>query len=85
MMDEDLAYAPATDLLGLIAAKQVSPVELTELYLGRIERLDSRLRSFILVAGDQAMASAKAAESAVLRGDTLGPCTVCPSPSRTRR
>ena len=72
MMDEDLAYAPATDLLGLIAAKQVSPVELTELYLGRIERLDSRLRSFILVAGDQAMASAKAAESAVLRGDTLG-------------
>ena len=72
MMNEDLAYAPATDLLGLIAAKQVSPVELTELYLGRIERLDSRLRSFILVAGDQAMASAKAAESAVLRGDTLG-------------
>ena len=72
MIDEDLAYAPATELLDLIAARKVSPVELTELYLDRIERLDSRLRSFILVTADHALASAKAAESAVLRGDTLG-------------
>ncbi len=73
MIDEELAFAPAAELLRLIAGKHVSPVELTELYLDRIERIDSQLRSFILVAADEAMASARAAESAVLRGDSLGP------------
>ena len=80
MIDEELAFAPATELLRLIAAKQVSPVELTELYLDRIERLDSQLRSFLVVAADEALASAKAAETAVLRGDTLGPLHGLPIP-----
>ena len=80
MIDEELAFAPASALLRLIAAKKVSPVELTELYLDRIERLDSQLRSFLLVAADEAMASAKAAETAVLRGDTLGPLHGLPIP-----
>ena len=31
-MDEKLAFAPASELRTLIATKQVSPVELTELY-----------------------------------------------------
>ena len=80
MIDEDLAFAPATELIALIAAKQVSPVELTELYLDRIERLDSQLRSYILVAADHALASARAAESAALRGDNLGPLHGLPIP-----
>ncbi len=72
MIDEDLAFASAAELIELIAAKQISPVELAELFLDRIERLDGQLRSFILVTGDEAMDSARAAERAVLRGDTLG-------------
>ena len=36
-MDENLAFAPATKLLELISTKQVSPVELTEMYFTRID------------------------------------------------
>ena len=72
MVDEDLAFAPATDLLELIATKQVSPVELTELYYDRIDRLDSKLNSYLLLTRDHAMESARAAEAAVVRGDELG-------------
>ena len=43
MVDERLAYEPATELLELIATKQVSPVELAEMFFERIYRLDPRL------------------------------------------
>ena len=73
MIDQELAFAPATELLRLIAAKEVSPVELTELYFSRIERLDSRLNSYLLLTRDEAMETARAAEQAVMRGEELGP------------
>ena len=72
MVDEALAFTSATDLLELISTKQVSPVELTELYFSRIDRLDSQLNSFLLLTRDEAMETAKAAEEAVVRGDELG-------------
>ena len=72
-MDKRLAYASATELMGLIATKQISPVELTELFLNRIDTLDSRLNSFILLTHDSAVEAAKNAEAAVVRGDELGP------------
>ena len=58
-MDENLAFAPATELLELIATKQVSPVQLTELYFDRIEKLDSQLNSYLLLTYDEAMKQAK--------------------------
>ena len=73
MLEDDLAFTPALELRELITTKRVPPVELTELYLRRIERLDSSLNSYLTVAHDQAMRAAKAAEAAVLRGDPLGP------------
>ena len=72
MVDEALAFAPATDLLKLIASKKVSPVELTENYFERIDRLDPRLNSYLLLTHDEALTSAKAAEKAVVRGEVLG-------------
>ena len=72
-MDEKLAFAPASELKGLIATKKVSPVELTELYFERIDRLDSSLNSYLTLTRDEAMETAKAAEQAVVRGDELGP------------
>ena len=72
-MDKRLAYASATELMGLIATKQISPVELTELFFNRIDTLDSRLNSFILLTRDSAVEAAKNAEAAVVRGDELGP------------
>src|SRR4051794_19931896 len=59
----------------LIAARKVSPVELTRALLRRIESDDPQLNAFLLVAEKQAMAMARAAEKAVMagqRGTLLG-------------
>ena len=72
MADERLAYEPATELLKLIRTKQVSPVELAEIFLERIDRLDPQLSSFLLLTRDLALEQARAAEDAVMRGDRLG-------------
>jgi len=70
---DDLAFQPAHRLRQLIERKEVSPVELTELALARIERLNPSLNAFITVAADPAMHAASEAEKAVTRGDPLGP------------
>ena len=72
-MNEDLAFAGVLKLRSLIATKQVSPVEVAEMYLSRIERLDSRLNSYLTVTVDEALRAASEAENAVMRGDSLGP------------
>ena len=80
MVDERLAYEPATELLELIATKQVSPVELAEMFFERIYRLDPQLNSFILLTRDLAMEQARAAEDAVMRGDKPGALHGLPVP-----
>ncbi|MFQ5934074.1 MAG: amidase [Dehalococcoidia bacterium] len=72
-MDEELAFLPASELRELIAAKQVSPVEVTKLYFDRIERLDSRFNSYLTLTRDEAIKAAQAAEDAVAREEALGP------------
>ena len=72
-MSEELAFAGALELRSLIASKQVSPVEVAETYLSRIERLDPQLNSYLTVTVDEALRAAQAAEDAVTRGDSLGP------------
>ncbi len=52
----------------LIAAKKLSPVELTRALLDRIQRLDPHLNAFLLVTERQAMAAARVAERAVVGG-----------------
>ena len=72
-IDENLAFAPATELKELIASKEVSPVEITQLYLDRIDRLDGQLNSYLTVTSELALESARKAEKAVVAGDELGP------------
>ena len=57
----------------LIAAKQLSPVELTRTCLDRVKKLDPTLHSFLLVTEDRAMADAKAAEARMMAGSRIGP------------
>lgn len=71
-MDAELAFAPATEHLRLIAEKQVSPVELTQLYLDRIDELNPQLHAYLRVTRDEALQMARSAEEAVVRGDSLG-------------
>ena len=58
-MDE-LAFLPATEQARLVREREVSPVELVELYLERIERLDPELGAYVTVRGEEALADARA-------------------------
>ena len=62
-----------TELARMIASKKVSPVEVVQAHLDRIAALDGKLKSYITVLGDAALAAARAAEAAVTSGGTLGP------------
>jgi aspartyl-tRNA(Asn)/glutamyl-tRNA(Gln) amidotransferase subunit A len=69
----DLAFLDAAKLAVLVRERQVSPVELVQLYLERIERFDARLRAYITVLPEAALEAAREAEAAVMRGEALGP------------
>ena len=71
-MTADLCFQPASVLREAIAAKKVSPVELTDAVLARAEALQPVLNCFITLVPDQARAAARAAEDAVMRGEPLG-------------
>ena len=57
----------------LIAAKRLSPVELTQACLDRMHRHDATLHAFILPTEDRALADARAAEAAIMRDGPRGP------------
>jgi amidase len=56
----ELAFLPATEQARLIRERDVSPVELVELYLERIGRLDRELGAYVTVCGEAALAEARA-------------------------
>ena len=68
----ELAWATATEQADLVRRREVSPVELVETYLERIERLDPELNAFVTVCAEGARAAARAAESEPARGPFHG-------------
>jgi amidase len=75
-VDADLAFAGLARQAELIRAGEVSSRELTELYLGRIERLDPLIRSYRVVLAEQALAAAGEADRR--RGDGAPPLNGVP-------
>jgi len=73
MASTDLAFTPATELAALIRAKELSPVELTRAVLDRIESLNPVVNAFCTVTADLAMATAREAEQALVKGQARGP------------
>ncbi len=71
MDDRELAFTPAWRLREMIGAREVSPVELTELYLRRIDALNPQLNAYLTVDGDRALVDARKAETAVVSGGDL--------------
>jgi len=59
-VDDDIAFASALELAARVRAREVSPAELVDLYLARIERLDPQLNAFVTVDADGARAAAAA-------------------------
>jgi aspartyl-tRNA(Asn)/glutamyl-tRNA(Gln) amidotransferase subunit A len=56
-----------------LRTKQISPVEVTKAYLDRIARVDEKIRAYITVTADDALASAKQAEADIVAGNWRGP------------
>jgi aspartyl-tRNA(Asn)/glutamyl-tRNA(Gln) amidotransferase subunit A len=73
MRDDELCWLSAAELAELIRARRLSPVEVTDALLARIERVDPALGAFATVAADQARQAAKIAEAAVMHDEPLGP------------
>ena len=70
--DDNLAFAPAYALRGMMERREISSVELTNLYLSRIERLDGRLNAYLTLTPEIALESARRADAAAARGESLG-------------
>jgi|1115.fasta_scaffold03498_5 aspartyl-tRNA(Asn)/glutamyl-tRNA(Gln) amidotransferase subunit A len=72
MSDDSLFFTPATELLGMIRARQLSPVELVTAVLARAERLQPVLNCFINLTPERALAEARRAEADIVAGRPLG-------------
>jgi Asp-tRNA(Asn)/Glu-tRNA(Gln) amidotransferase A subunit family amidase len=70
---EDVAFWQVTQLAELIRTRQVSSVELTEMYLGRIKRLNPKLLCVVTVTEDLAMRQARDADKEIAAGRYRGP------------
>ena len=66
-------YLTIAEAAKLIQQRELSPVELVDSRLARIEKLDGQLHSFIRVLADSARADARAAESEIAAGNYRGP------------
>ena len=70
---EDMAWASAAEQAQRILKREVSPVELMTTTIERIERRNPSLNAFVFTDFDQAMERARAAETALMSGASLGP------------
>ena len=69
----ELHYANLADVARSLQAREISPVELTQMMLDRIEAVDGHLKSYVTVTADRALTAAHKAESEILAGKYRGP------------
>ncbi len=72
-LPEDLAYLPAHRLAALLRTRRITSLQLTELYLGRLERLNPVLNCVVTLMADQARAEARRADAEIAAGRWRGP------------
>lgn len=70
---EDAAFFPVTHLAHLLKTRQVTSVQLTEMYLARLRRYSPQLQCTITITEDRAIASARRADSEIAAGHYRGP------------
>src|SRR5262252_4875270 len=73
MANSELVFKNGRELATLIKTKKLSPVELTESYLDRIDQLNPKLNAFITVTRDHALTQARQAEKDIMAGKYIGP------------
>lgn len=70
---ETLLRSSIAELAPRIRAREVSPVEVTEAALARVEALQPTLGSFVTIVPERALAAAKARDAAIRAGEYRGP------------
>jgi aspartyl-tRNA(Asn)/glutamyl-tRNA(Gln) amidotransferase subunit A len=73
MSPNEIPYLSATELGGLIASREISPLEAVEAYLARISEVHGKLNAYITVCADQAREEARQAGEEIARGEYRGP------------
>jgi amidase len=72
-LSDDLAYMMATELAWRIRSRQLSPVEVVDAFIGRIEERNPSLNAFVYRGYEDAREQAREAERALTSGGELGP------------
>jgi Asp-tRNA(Asn)/Glu-tRNA(Gln) amidotransferase A subunit family amidase len=72
MSTSELCWMSATELAAAMQQRELSPVDVMEAILARIESLNPQLNAFLAVDAERARTAAKAAEEAVMRGEAQG-------------
>lgn len=72
-VEDDVLFLTVAELSERIRTRKLSPVDLTESYLARIEKLDAKLNAFVTVMRDDALREAKTAEQEIAAGKYRGP------------
>lgn len=73
MSDADIAFKSVAELGAMLRAKQLSSVELTGLYLRRLQRFGPRLNAVVTLMPERALSEAKAADRDLAAGIDRGP------------
>ena len=73
MEPTELATASAVEMAAMVRGKRASPVEITAAVLARIAAKEPQINAFVALDAERAMAAARDAEAAVMRGEALGP------------
>src|SRR5438445_7047687 len=73
MLGPDILYLPVSELARRIESRKISPVELTESYLARSEKLGPKLNAYATLTADLALQQARKAETEIKAGKYRGP------------
>ena len=74
----EICYMSAGDLSRLVEKKEVSPVEIIDAHLARIEATEPVLNSFITLLAEESRTAARQAEKDIQAGRYKGPLTASP-------
>src|SRR5258708_2639517 len=72
-MSDDLCFLSIAQAGQLIAARKLSPIELVDAYLDRIERIDPQIHAYVTPTGDLARRKARSADAQIASGHWRGP------------
>jgi len=83
MASSEIIFKSVTELAPLVKARKLSPVEIVQAFLDRIESVNPKVNAFITVTGEQAIQEAKRAEREIVAGRYLGPLHGIRMPPKT--